>query len=628
MKKSTFEGLHTLITLYQDILGKKIHPSYCDQIAQWEKGTFNIVVIGEIKKGKSSFINAVLDAKHLVPIGSDIATSTVFHISYGEEAAYHVHFTKEADKSSISVTAEELAEYGTEKKNPGNKHHVEYIEVLYPSELLKSGITITDTPGLGALFRGHKLATYRQIPTADAVFYICDSTTAPIGRLDLEYMQDILKMTPNMYLIQTKIDSVESEIADARQAENKATISKKMKVPESSIPYFMTDAASYFQGQEKQKQRLIDDSGYPLLRRFLTEELIPAKDKLLEQRMRAYILPYVMELEEAILNKKRILKADTEEERKKLKEELEAAKQELEHWQNVEFPKLKTTVATAMRTIQRQSHKKCEKLRPSGLIQGTYEQIIQAQTTIEQLINTEREIGERLSGEAQTYYQKILKDVNKQICDLLQGISHELIDGAELPSWTDQDLDFTEDIDRLIAKGKTMRHRNSGFDKIRNVASGAGIGATVGGVLGGLVGSVILPGGGTIAGGELGAQIGLALGPILGGHMAYQNVKHNDFEQMRNNLIQTLSACFAQLMPMISTATQNFVTDSQIAVNDALTAWATTRKRNLEVQIEQVVQRGRAKEAELKAIALKLAEEEKKLTALCLCMKLNLPHTD
>jgi hypothetical protein len=46
-------------------------------------GIFRLVVMGEIKKGKSSFINALTGTENLVPVHSDVATSTIFKIHYG-----------------------------------------------------------------------------------------------------------------------------------------------------------------------------------------------------------------------------------------------------------------------------------------------------------------------------------------------------------------------------------------------------------------------------------------------------------------------------------------------------------------------------------------------------------------
>ena len=49
---------------------------------RFDLGIFRLVVMGEIKKGKSSFINALLGEPNLLPTASDVATSTVFKLIY------------------------------------------------------------------------------------------------------------------------------------------------------------------------------------------------------------------------------------------------------------------------------------------------------------------------------------------------------------------------------------------------------------------------------------------------------------------------------------------------------------------------------------------------------------------
>ena len=53
---------------------------------------YNVVVCGEVKKGKSSLINAII-GQNLLPVDSDIATSQVFRISNSQTESYKLVFT-------------------------------------------------------------------------------------------------------------------------------------------------------------------------------------------------------------------------------------------------------------------------------------------------------------------------------------------------------------------------------------------------------------------------------------------------------------------------------------------------------------------------------------------------------
>src|SRR5438046_2704619 len=75
---------------------------------RFELGLFRLVVMGEIKKGKSSFINALLGEPELLPTASDVATSTVFKLLYGPEKRFKVFFLPDLD-TNRRPTPKEIA---------------------------------------------------------------------------------------------------------------------------------------------------------------------------------------------------------------------------------------------------------------------------------------------------------------------------------------------------------------------------------------------------------------------------------------------------------------------------------------------------------------------------------------
>src|ERR1700677_576829 len=110
---------------------------------RFDLGIFRLVVMGEIKKGKSSFINALLGESDLLPTASDVATSTVFKIIYGPERRFKVFFLPDVDTDRRpepkEIPASDLRNYGTEDGNKGNKKRVDFVGVELPHPLLKDG---------------------------------------------------------------------------------------------------------------------------------------------------------------------------------------------------------------------------------------------------------------------------------------------------------------------------------------------------------------------------------------------------------------------------------------------------------------------------------------------------------
>ena len=177
------QGAEQLLAVESSLTKQPLDAEMAKKLALWKTGMFRIVVMGEIKKGKSSFINALLGTENLVPVCDDVATSTVYKICYGEKVAYRVFFTKESGKPVQTIQSSEVSDYGTEKGNPLNEKAVEFIQVLCPSPLLKDGLVVIDTPGLGGVVKGHKKITYDYVPKSDAVFVVTESGNAPLGSL-------------------------------------------------------------------------------------------------------------------------------------------------------------------------------------------------------------------------------------------------------------------------------------------------------------------------------------------------------------------------------------------------------------------------------------------------------------
>ncbi|PID39710.1 MAG: hypothetical protein CSB49_00880 [Proteobacteria bacterium] len=135
------------------------------------EGRFNLVILGEFNHGKSTFVNALL-GESLVPVGITPTTATINHIVYGEQAKARV---VGRDGSEKAISAEQLAEWVT-LEGEHVSDEIRYVELAYPSELLRDRITLVDTPGVNDINQARAEVTYSYIPRADAVIFLLDST--------------------------------------------------------------------------------------------------------------------------------------------------------------------------------------------------------------------------------------------------------------------------------------------------------------------------------------------------------------------------------------------------------------------------------------------------------------------
>lgn len=171
-----------------------------------EKNMYQVLVIGEAKRGKSTFVNALI-GRSLLPTDVDIATSQVFRVSPSDTESYCLRFE---DDSTQEITANDLARYGSQviadaAETPRLDQIIRWIEVNVPSRFIPPNVTILDTPGLGGLYIAHSQITRRFVPYADAVIFVLESQ-APISQPELEILAEVLNCTPHVFFVQTKID--------------------------------------------------------------------------------------------------------------------------------------------------------------------------------------------------------------------------------------------------------------------------------------------------------------------------------------------------------------------------------------------------------------------------------------
>jgi GTPase Era involved in 16S rRNA processing len=185
-----------------------------DAIASIERLVENkntVLVVGEVKSGKSSFINAIM-GKKLLPVEDEVATGQAIMIRNRTQKEFRLVFT---DNSTKKISENELVRYASQKavnENGGiitlGGKELSHIEVDYPALFLPPNLTLVDTPGAGTLISYHIEITQRFIPEADAVIFVMDAYK-PILQNDLNFIEEILHYTPHIFFIQTKIDIID-----------------------------------------------------------------------------------------------------------------------------------------------------------------------------------------------------------------------------------------------------------------------------------------------------------------------------------------------------------------------------------------------------------------------------------
>ena len=181
------------------------------------KTDFTLVVSGEVNRGKSTFINAIIGCD-ILPTFDKETTSQVFKIKNSDTESYTVVF---GNGERESIKREDLVTYGTQGDittidfDTEQNRRILFIEVSYPIKNLPDGVTIVDTPGIGSTFKEHTEIAKGFMQEADAIIYLC-SAKHPMVKVDIDFItKSILPLPtcPNMIFVMSKADQADSEEA-------------------------------------------------------------------------------------------------------------------------------------------------------------------------------------------------------------------------------------------------------------------------------------------------------------------------------------------------------------------------------------------------------------------------------
>ena len=182
---------------------------------------YDVVVCGQFKKGKSSFINALL-GEEVLPVATEVATAQVFRVINSDTEDYNLVFNN-GERMQIAKT--DLAKYGSQVEadlmgKPAFKDkQIDYIEVKHPIPFLPKSIALVDTPGFGALYAAHEQITRNYLKKAAAVIFITDPEN-PITIVQKEFVESALKQTKQILFILTKMDNYNADYIRTIVSEN------------------------------------------------------------------------------------------------------------------------------------------------------------------------------------------------------------------------------------------------------------------------------------------------------------------------------------------------------------------------------------------------------------------------
>jgi GTP-binding protein EngB required for normal cell division len=226
---------------------------------------FQLAVLGQFKRGKSTVLNALL-GQSVLPIGVVPVTAIpTFLESRDGGTALKIRVTYTSGKveefgpKSTDSLREKLTGFVTEEANPRNVLNVARVDVSLSAELLERGVVLIDTPGVGSTHRHQTAAADAILPECDAALLVV-SADPPITEIEIEYLARIRQTVARLIVVLNKIDIIESH-----EREKAATFLRNALVDHGLDPFtpiFSLSARDALRAKESGDAEAFADSGF------------------------------------------------------------------------------------------------------------------------------------------------------------------------------------------------------------------------------------------------------------------------------------------------------------------------------------------------------------------------------
>jgi ribosome biogenesis GTPase A len=234
-----------------------------------------VVVAAEVSRGKSLLINALVGHQDLLPVDIDVSTGVYVVVKYDEQAQARI-FTRTSAEPTI-VSLDSLSEWVSVAANPDNVKEVAYVEVGITAPLLKEGLSLIDTPGVGGLDAVHGATTLEALSDADALIFVLDAS-APLSRPELNFLVKAADRVHSVVMVMTKTDVFPGwrTILDENRKllQQYAPRFADQEIIRLRSPLFFEAAKRSSQGDAAAADRLRERSGIPLLTKQLEDGVL------------------------------------------------------------------------------------------------------------------------------------------------------------------------------------------------------------------------------------------------------------------------------------------------------------------------------------------------------------------
>ncbi len=243
---------------------------------------FKVLVVGEFKRGKSTFINALL-GEEVLPAYATPCTAIINEVKWGEAPKVLLHFAKNEDglvKPPVEIPIEELEEYVVIKEDVSEIHTTPYqkVELFWPLELCHNGVEIIDSPGLNESDIRRQI-TVDYLSTVDAVLFVL-SCEALASQSELSFIDNNLRDIghEDIFFICNRFDLIRRKEQDRIREFGISKLAPRTKLGKEGV--FFISAFEALEGRLDEDDDRVEKSGILQIERELENFLTTQRGKI------------------------------------------------------------------------------------------------------------------------------------------------------------------------------------------------------------------------------------------------------------------------------------------------------------------------------------------------------------
>lgn len=246
----------------------------------------SVLICGEFKRGKSSFINAFL-GEEICPTDPGIATSVVSIIKYGSSRKVTRLYGDVKNLKSGVVSFDDIEKYAKGSSMEVDNTIMLIIEL--PSEKLKNGLVLMDTPGVGGLDPRHLFLTLYVMPKADVTFFVVDAGE-PLSSTELEFYKDkILQYAPTAKIILNKSDLKSKGELSQLIVDTKKKITDFCAIEETKVDIIPVSSTHWAMYNKSKSEKMKVSSNCESIDKALCD-IVPSYKLCILRKLKAFML--------------------------------------------------------------------------------------------------------------------------------------------------------------------------------------------------------------------------------------------------------------------------------------------------------------------------------------------------